>query len=349
MTRLIHFTAKKFRILAAVIALAAATAGATHAQDAAPYTLAGKTIRVVLPQSAGGNFDAQTRLLVDYMERYLPGHPSVVVQNLPGASGARMMQYIAELDPAQDLVMYTINGSMPFRAVIGELTPDLFDPRNVNWVGAFRGNTWYCVVSATGGIETVDDLREGELLFGAASVTSTSATIYAMLTEQLGFAITTVAGYDSLGAMLLAIERGELDGLCNNYSGFEALMGPAVAAGDIRFLFYFGDGPRDDIPGAPYLGELVPPEMMSFVDAASAAILFGGPYAIPAGSDPQFVAAMREAFAAVMADPDFRAAADAYGVDVHYETPDAIVAKVDALFALPPEVIERIGQYFGGE
>ncbi len=340
---------KRLRALAAVFLIAMAPAAATNAQETAPYTLQGKTIRVVLPQSAGGAFDAQTRLLMDYMVKYLPGNPSVVVQNLAGANGARMMQYVAELDPATEPVFYTINGSMPFRALIGDFDPALFDPRNVNWIGSFRGNTWYCIVSAAGDIETIDDLTEGEHLFGAASVTSTSATIYSLLSEQLGFGVTTVAGYDSLGAMLLAIQRGELDGLCNNYSGFESLVGPAVDSGSVRFLFYFGDGKRDDISGAPYLGDLISADRMSFFSAAATAILFGGPYAVPPGSDPHFVAAMRDAFAAVMADPDFLAAAEAYGVDVKYETPDEIVAKVDSLFALPPDVIGRIGRYFGAE
>lgn len=333
-------------IVAAAGALIFGHAATAAAQEAEPYSLEGETIRVVLPQSAGGNFDAQTRLLMDYMEQYIPGSPTIVIQNLRGANGARMMEYVVQLDPVDDPVMYTINGSMPFRALIGEFGPELFDPRAVNWVGSFRGNTWYCVVAADAGIETVDDMTEDELLFGSASVSSTSATIYSLLSERLGLPITTIAGYDSLGAMLLAIERGELDGLCNNYSGFQAQVGPAIAEGKVQMVFYLGPTRRDDI-AAPYLGDLFPADRMAFVNAAATAILFGGPYAIPAGADPRFVAAMREAFAATMADPEFQEAAAAYGVDLQYETPEEVEATVEALFALSPDVIEQIGRFFG--
>jgi tripartite-type tricarboxylate transporter receptor subunit TctC len=333
-------------VFAAMFAVSGAIASTAIAQEPASYSLDGETIRVVLPQTAGGNFDAQTRLLIEYMEKYLPGDPTIVVQNLRGANGARMMEYVSQLDPADDLVMYTINGSMPFRSVIGEFGPELFDPRAVNWVGSFRGNTWYCAVSAEIGVETVDDMVDGELLFGAASVSSTSATIYSLLAERLGLSITTIAGFDSVGSMLLAIERGELDGLCNNYSGFQAQVGPAIDRGKLRLVFYLGPSRRDDI-AAPYLGDLFPADRMGFVNAATTAILFGGPYAIPSGADPQFVAAMREAFVATMADPEFQQAAAAYGVDVQYESPETVAANVEALFALPPDVIDQIGLFFG--
>lgn len=337
------------RTFLASMMLAATVASATHAQDTAPYTLDGKVIRVVLSTTAGGNADAQTRLLADYLARYLPGNPTLVVQNLNGGDGALMMQFVAQLDPAVDLVLYNVANSMPARALTGLFDLNLFDPRTTNWIGGFRGTTQFCIVSTKSGIETIDDLRNGERhLFAAASVGGAANAMYTLMNQALGLNIETVAGYDSFGSQVLAVQRGEVDGMCNNYSAYKTLVRPAVEAGDVKFIFYLGgSGHRDDITDAPFIGDLVPPESMTFFNAAISAILFGGPYAVPPGTDPRFVDAMREAFANVMADPEFQAAAEDYGVDLLYETPDMLAAHVDALFAMTPEEIEQIGHILG--
>lgn len=337
---------KRIRMLLASLVAAATIASATQAQDA--YTLDGKVIRVLVPNAAGGNSDLQTRLLVDYLARYLPGEPSFVVQNLTGGSGVLMLQYLAQIDPAVDLVMYNISNSMPFRALSGALDTNLFDPLTVNWVGGFRGTTQFCIVSTKSGIQSIDDMRNGpERLFAASAVGSTADAMYTLMHDEIGLNIRTVAGYDTFGSQVLAVQRGEVDGMCNNYSAYQTLVRPAVEAGDVKFIFYIGgSGHRDDITDAPYIGDLVPPESLAFFNSALSAILFGGPYAIPPGTDPRFVAAMRDAFASVMADPDFQAAADDFGVDLQYETPDMLAARVDALSALTPEDFGRIGRYF---
>ncbi len=336
------------RTLLASMMMATLVTSATHAQEAAPYSLDGATIRVLVPTAAGGNADAQTRLLADYMARYLPGSPNLVVQNMNGAGGVLMLQFVAQLDPAVDPVMYNITNVMPFRSLAGTIDANLFDPRTANWIGAFAGNTQFCIVSSKSGIDTIDDMKgDRRLLFAATSISGAAAAMYALMAQDLGLNIETVAGYDSFGAQLLAVQRGEVDGMCNNYSAYQSLVRPAVEAGDVKFIFYLGGDARADITEAPYIGDLVPPESMVSFNRLLNAILFGSSYALPPGSDARLVAAMRDAFAATMADPDFRAAAEAYGVDLQYETPDQLAARVNALAALTPEEIDQIGHLLG--
>ncbi len=334
------------RLLAAILAAALASGGAAVAQDGDAYTLEGETIRFLLPSAAGGNTDNQTRLLAEHMAQYLPGEPSIIVQNLTGGGGLRMMEFIAQLDPAEDLVMFGPTSSMPFRSAMGAVDPDQFDPRTTHWVGGFRGLTQFCIVSA--GIETFDDMMDTDMLFAATNAAGTAAAIYSLLEESLGLSIETVAGYDSFGLQVLAVSRGEVDGMCNNYSAYESLIRPEVEAGNVRFAFYLDVAPREDIVDAPFFGDLpFPAEGVEVVQSALSAILFSGLYAVPEGSDPRFVAAMREAFDLTVADPEFREAAIGYGIDLRYQSAADVDARVEALYAMPTSTIEQIGRYFG--
>lgn len=339
---------KRFLIAVVGIALAASMNMAAHAQDAEPYTLDGETIRFLLPNAAGGNADNQTRLLVEYMAKYLPGEPTIVIQNLNGAGGVRMMQYISQLDPMENPMVFNPTASTPFQAAAGLLEDGLFDPRTTNWVGSFRGMTQFCILSTASGIETVEDMIENEMLFAATSAGGTSAALYTLMRDQLGLNIVTVAGYDSFGAEVLAVERGEVAGMCNNYSAYETLVRPSVDAGDVRFAFYLDLAARDDILEAPFIGDMgFPPDRVAFVQSTLSAILFTGVYAVPEGSDPRFVAAIREAFDLTVADPDFQAAAIAYGIDLKYQSAADLEARVTELYALPETAVDEIGRIFG--
>lgn len=335
-------------LTAAILVTAGVTAGA-QAQETPTYTLDGETIRFLLVGGPGGMSDVQTRLLLEYIGRHLPGDPDFVVQNIPGAGGLRMLEYLDDLDTSTDLVIFGSQSGMPFRARAGLLDADLYDPRTVNWIGSFRGSTLYCLVTTDTGVETLDDLREQEVLFGATAVTGNDYAIYALLNDQLGLKINPIVGYESGGEIALAIERGEVQGICNNYANFKQFLEPMAEDGRARILFVFGPDRRADID-APYLFDLeMPEEARDFIFSAVSAISFGGPYAIPDDADPAFVEAVREAFEDVMNDPEFLAAAEAAGIDLAYTPHEAISAAIDDLYNASEQVIEQIGDLFFGE
>ncbi len=339
------------RLLLASLILATATAtcaGAARAQDPAAFTLDGEPIRILLSGGAGGMSDLQARLLIPYLDRYLPGSPNFVVQNINGAGGLRLLEYLNSLDPADNYIVFTSPSAMPFRARAGLIDPALFDPRDVNWVGSFRGSTLFCLVRTDAGVQSLDDLRQ-PIKFGAVSVTANDYAIVSLLNDQLDLQLEPVVGYQSTGEIAIALDRGEVQGICNNYAIYKQYLQPLVADGSARLLFYMGPERRADID-APYLFDLaMPDQARDFIRAAVAAISFAGPYAIPAGSDPAFIQALRQAFAAAMADPDFIAAAEAAGIDLAYVDGQTIAENVAALYATPDEEIARIGTLFFGD
>ncbi len=340
----------KVMCVSAAVVLAAGSGGTALAQGSEPFSLDGETIRVLLPGSVGGMSDVQTRILVEYLGRYLPGDPDFLVQNHPGAAGVRMLEYLDELDPSEEFIFYSSRSGMPFQARAGQMDENLFDPREVNWLGSFRGSTLYCLVRSDSGVETLDDLRDQPVLFGAGSVTGNDYAIYLLLNEQLGLQIEPIVGYEDGASIALAVERGEVQGICNNYANYLQFLRPMVEAGDARILFYMGAEEREDID-APYLfNHEMPAEAAEFMRVAIGAISFGGPYAMPEGSDPRYVEAMRDAFGATMADPEFLAATETAGIDLQAVSHDGIEEAVADLYAASDDLIGRISAlFFGGE
>lgn len=311
-----------------------------RSQAPAGYTLEGQTIRFVLTSSPAEPADIEMRLLMDAMLRYLPGSPRGVPQNVDGAGGVRALEFVRQLDPAELVVVHTAS-AIPFRGRVDDLSGN-FDPHAAHWIGSFVRATTLCYVSTASGITSVDDIRLASVRFGGQSATGTQAAYLLLLKRALGLEFTTVFGYDSFSTVALAVSRGEIEGGCAPYSALPALLQPMIDAGSIRLLLYLGGDRRDDldIPHALDLPLVAAEE--EFVRGAFAALAFSRPIFVPAGADPAFVEAIRAAFAAATADPDFIAQAATLGIDLDIRTGAEIAAMVDELYAMPDPLAETI-------
>lgn len=328
------------RLLCAVVVAAILGAVPAAAQNA-PFTLDGKTIRFVVPQAAGSVADTEIRLLTRYMAKYLPGSPDLVVQNLPGAGGVRAIEFVAGLDPMQELVVAGISSTIPFRARVGDFA-GTFDPLAVNWIGSYTRSGAICIAGANSGIDTLDDLRSREVTFGTQTAGGTSYATYMILKRAFGFRINVVVGYDSLAATTLAVARGELDGLCGPLSSLATIIQPVIDSGAAHFLVYNYPVPRPDIPAPYLLDQPIVTGEDGFLRATLAAIGTNRPLYIPAGADPAFVGLMRSAFDAAVADPGYVAEATALGIDVYYAAPDAVLQLMHSLYDTPDALIEEM-------
>ncbi len=321
--------------LSAFVALAPAKGTET-------FSLEDRILRVLIDSSAGGMTDTQTRILLEYMEDYLPGDPAIVAQNRGGAIGMRALEYVAQIDPTEELVFMSVSSSLPFDARRGLVDDRLYDPETINWVGSFRGSAIYCVFSTESGIVSIDDLAERDVTMATASASGRSYNLLWISNGAFGWNFVPVAGYGSTPEMALAVARGEVDGLCSNYSTYQSMVAPLVEDGDAHVLFYMDNAPRDDIDALYLPDVLAGHEGLEFYQSAFAAMSFDGPYAVPAGADPGFVAVIREAFAAAVADPDFREAADELGLDVVYKSGEELAETANRIANLPDELIEQM-------
>ncbi|MCW5714462.1 MAG: hypothetical protein KIT43_08135 [Bauldia sp.] len=333
---------RKFSTVAAAAAVLLGLASAAPAQaPGAPYDFNGRTIRFLVGNAAGGVNDTEMRLIGRHIVKYLPGRPNIVVQNLPGAGGLRMLEFMSQLDPVAEPVIAQVSSAIPFQARAGALD-GVFDPRTVNWVGGFLRSTSICVVSTRSGIQTYEDLYTRQVTFGALSATGVTAASLAILRQGLGLRIQAVYGYDSIATIALAVARGEIDGTCGPYSSYPVTLAPLVEAGEMKLLLYLGAEPRDDIP-VPYAYDLpLAAGQAEFFAAIQAAVGFARPLAIPAGADPAYVAAMRSAFDQMVADPAFIAEAATLNVDLRYRNFAELEAMTAALYATPQPLVDEI-------
>jgi tripartite-type tricarboxylate transporter receptor subunit TctC len=327
-------------VTAAAVLLGLASSAPAQA-PAAPYDFAGGTIRFLVGNAAGGVTDTEMRLVARHIVNHLPGSPTIVVQNLPGAGGLRMLEFVSQLDSIAEPTLFQLSSSIPFQARAGALG-SVFDPRTVNWVGGFLRSTSICVVGTRSGIVTLDDLRTRDATFGALAGTGVTAANFAFLRRGLGLRINPVYGYDTTGNLALAVARGELDGTCAPYSAYPVTFAPLVEAGEIRLLTYLGAERRDDID-VPYAYDLpLVDGQAGFFEAIRAALAFSRPLAMPAGTDPALVAAMRAAFDQMMEDPAYIAEAAALNIDLRYRSPLELEEMTAALYATPEDLVQEI-------
>lgn len=332
------------RILAAAIAFATVTlvaASPAHAQ--APVTLEGQTIRILIPNTAGGINDTEGRLVQAHIGRFLPGNPNVVVQNLPGAAGERMLEFINQTDPVANPMIAMINSAIIFRARAGDM-PVSFDPRTVHWVGSIPASIFAFMVATSTGVTQPDELRGRAITAAAIAAGGTTYLYYLLLNRTFGFAIEPVVGYDGIGTMTLALQRGEVQGLIVPYSSYAQFIQPLVDGGDARMLAYIS---LEDHPefGVPNILDLpLPAEEAQILRIGIAGTSYGRPFFAPPGSDPAFVALIRAAFDRMAADPEFLAAAAALGIDVRYRNGAALETAVAELYATPDDVIAKVGE-----
>ncbi len=327
-------------VTAAAVLLGLASSAPAQA-PAAPYDFAGGTIRFLVGNAAGGVADTEMRLVARHIVNHLPGDPTVVIQNLPGAGGARMLEFMAQLDPVTEHAIAQISSAIPFQARAAALD-GVFDPRTASWVGGFLRSTSICVVGRLSDIETVADLYDRDATFGGLAATGTTAANYAILSRGLGLRINPIYGYDTIGSLALAVARGEIDGTCGPYSAYPVTFAPLIETGDLKLLLYIGAEERTDI-AAPYAYDFPLVEgQADFFEAIKAAVGFARPLAIPAGADPAYVAAMRIAFDEMIADPAFIAEAATLNIDLRYRSPAELGAMTAALYATPQPLVDEI-------
>jgi tripartite-type tricarboxylate transporter receptor subunit TctC len=330
-----------FRIALATFLLAAMPTLAI-AQSDAPISFAGQTLTLIVPNSPGSSHDFHGRLIARHMPKYLPGNPDIVVQNIPGSGGIKAISYFLEVNQDADLTFTTVNSSLPFAARSGKIPETLFDPRKMPWIGSSSDNTNYCGFGADT-YNSLDDLQDKEFTLGAASRSSMSYSLSEILAEALGWKnMKLVSGYDSPGSTALAIERGEIDGVCASMVSYAENMAPLVERGIAKIAFYFGPRRRSDID-APYLFDLpMAPDEREFVETALTSVSFGRPFALHPDADPRLLPIFRQAFEAALKDPELLAEAEKANVVITltsgeeleqatsklYETPDKVIAKI---------------------
>jgi len=322
--------------LATVTCCIAGTAPSTAQDPAAFYR--GKTLRIVVGFSSGGGYDVYARVLARHIGRYIPGNPTVVVQNMPGAASLKSVQFLTTGAPTDGTLITTFNP--------GLITQSLTAPDKVGgvsfldyaWVGNVSEDFRVCYTWNGTGIKSFQELlARPKVNFGNTGVGTSAYIDNRILSELFGVKVNMVKGYPGSADKRIAIERGELDGDCGSWTSMpEEWLRDSKITIHIRFS-------RTLVPGMPSSAAaardlLTDPKKRDIFNLLTASAVVGRPYIAPKGVPADRLAALRAAFDATMKDPEFLADSEKQHLAVTPMTGAEVETFVKDLYRTPPDI-----------
>lgn len=332
-----------------VAAALLACAPAANAQDPVADFYKGKQIRFVIGAITGGGNDAYARLVARHLGKYIPGQPAVLPVNMPGASGRISAAHIYAV-AAKDgtAIGSTTPGVITDPLWAGETDKFNYDPVKLLHLGSAQIATYNCYVRSDAPVKTFADAFTTETILGAAQEGGSTRDAPVLLNNVLGSKFRVISGYPGTREILVAIERGELQGVCG--MGWDAMASQRpdwLDRGFIRVLVQesLGGTPRFNQLGVPKSIDFAKtPEQRAVIELAYAQQAFGRPYILPPGTPPERVSALRKAFMAATQDADLLAEAAKMRVEVRPLAGEDMQALVSKLYATPRAIVERTRQ-----
>jgi tripartite-type tricarboxylate transporter receptor subunit TctC len=323
------------------------TASALEAQAQTPGEFyKGKQITLITSASVGGGYDQYARLLARHMPRFIPGNPTIVVQNMPGADGIRAANYLYNVAPKDGTVL---GGLSRNNGVILFYEPDKasvqFDPRKFHWLGSPQQEIGLFVLRTEKGAKSIDDTKRIEVSVSSPARSSPASIYPRMLNSLIDTKIKPVEGYGGSQESLLALERKEVDGHVSGGSSaaFRARIAPMLKAGEASVVLQMGMTRDAEYPDVPTAIEIMPTaEGKQLFEIAFAEQVMGRPFVMPPGVPVERVKALRDAFDAAVKDPELLADAKAQKMEIDPVTGAAINALLDRVYAAPPALAARM-------
>jgi tripartite-type tricarboxylate transporter receptor subunit TctC len=339
------------RILAAAgLAASLWVAPASKAQDAEGF-YKGRNINLIVGYGPGGGYDVYGRLIARHIGRYIPGQPSVVVQNMPGAGSLVATNYLYRIAPKDGSVFGTFARNMPLLGLIGSKQSVQFDPMRFTWLGtaaSFVNDSYVLLARKSSAVQSVEDLKKpgGQaLVIGSTAEGASSDILPTVLRDLLGFNIKAVSGYTDSGQLFLAIDRGEIEGRMAGLSAVRANKPEWLKPdGAMRVLVAVGSKTRhSDYPDVPLARELATGEReRRIVEAIELPYQLSRPYAAPPGVPADRARVLQAAFLAVHKDKQLLAEAEKIGIDISPLGAAEVLAIIRSVADTPPDLFKAI-------
>ena len=310
-----------------------------HAESVADF-YRGRTINVLIGVNVGGGYDFEARLLARFMRAHIPGNPLLVPQNVIGAGGIKMANYLYSI-AAQD---GTAIGMFPSTLVAAQAVRTdgvQYDANKFAWLGSITTSPVTLAVWRDSPVRSLDDARRQQVVVAASNKGAITYTFPHMLNELLGTKFKIVSGYQGNSTMTVAMERGEVQGVTNSWDSWKSFNPAWVREGKIRVLVQTEPKAKDlpDIPSVQELARSVSDrQVMALIVSGDA---LGKPLAASPNVPPERVQALRDAFEATIRDPAFIEAAAAARVEINPISGTALQATVARVLATPKDLAER--------
>lgn len=332
--------AQFLRALLAALCLAGSAAH-TRADEIADF-YRGKTLSIVVAHEAGTGFDVYARAFARYLGRHIPGQPTAIVQNMPGAGGLNAAAWLYNIAPKDGTTVATIVHAIMLDHQLGEKRGK-YEAAKFSYIGNMERSVATCVVTAKSGIGSLDDLMLRETIFGGVSRAGALSQGTLALIHLLGAKIKLVEGYKGSANLRLAMQRGEIDGMCGiPVSTLKTQWRSDMESGQFKVVVQLNEKPRPEIEGAALLDSFAKSdEDRQVFDLIFGALVLGRMYVAPPDIPPARLAALRMAFDAAIADPNFLADAEKSHMEITPQTGAEVQALIERFTAAPAAIVKR--------
>ena len=327
-----------------VLSLGVALLGARGA--AAEDYYSGKKIFIVSASSAGGGYDQYARLLARHLGKRIPGAPTIIVQNMPGAEGVKAANYIYNLAPQDGTYIGALPRSLSLSKLYAHHEQSLqFDPFNFQWLGSLKRDTGVLAVNTKSGLQRPEDLKQRQVTLSSQASNSPNSMYARMLNALYGSKLKPLEGYEGSTAGMLAVERFEVDGHVSG--GTTAPLKNKIAgwmkAGTGRVLLQFGMNRDMDYPDAPTVLELLGGSAgRALFELAFTEQEIGSPYVLGPKVPSAQAEILEKAFIETARDPNFLAEAASENAPIYMLDAIAIQALLKKAYGAPQEQIQQL-------
>jgi tripartite-type tricarboxylate transporter receptor subunit TctC len=322
--------------------------GIASAQNSSEQFYAGKQVKLITHVGPASGYSVWARLVAAHLGRHVPGSPPIIVQSMPGGGGTKAASYLYTMASKDGLELGAVNRLIPTWSIIG-LPGATFDSAQFGWLGSPASDTNLCIVSKATPVHTVDDLMTKQVIVGTDGVGSGMHIFPTALNSVLGTKFKVIDGYKDTGDVILAIDRGEIQGLCLSAETLTNMRGASFKSGEWRPILQAGLTISSDFPDVPsILDQAKTTEQKQTLRFLFASQFFGRPYLAPPGLSPARLAALRQAFEETMRDPNFLTDVTKQRLKVSPITGAEMDRMIAEMKRVPKEIVAVVAKLMGG-
>jgi tripartite-type tricarboxylate transporter receptor subunit TctC len=335
--------------LAFAIAIVTVWVGGYEQEARADDFFKGKQITLHVGSSPGGPYDAYARMLARYMGDNIPGRPSIVVDNMPGASGRRLMGHMASEAHRDGTEIALVQCALVFDKLLGVQSP--FDATKMSWIGSADSETNVCIVWHTSRIQTIDDVFRTQMTVGSSGPSSTDSLYPNVMRNLFGMKFKVIEGYSGTAETTIAMQGGEIDGQCGlTWDTIESLYPDWITGKKIRTLVQFAVTKDPDLPNVPSVLDMAKTEeqrqVISFWGAPNRiARPFFAPPPIPADR----LEIQRKGFDTTLKDPKLLMEVAKTKLAVRPLTGESVETWIRQVYATPPAIVAEAARASAGQ
>ncbi len=301
-----------------------------------------KTINFVIGYPTAGAPDTYARLIARHMGKYIPGNPTIIARNMPGAGSLLAANHLFNVAARDGTTLGITSPTIPLEETLGA-TASKYKASQFNWIGRLATNPNVTFVNSTSQVKTIKDAFEKVAVLGATGRSSTNSVYPAVLNSVLGTKFKIVTGYQGTAAVMLAMERGEVEGNSATYDGLKSQHPDWIKEKKINFIVQYLLKRHPELPDVPTSAEVArTPEQATILRTVSSASEIGKFILTTPDVPADRVAALRKAFDAVVKDPEFLAEAHKLRIEVDPLSGAELQAIVRETQSIPQDVIEKV-------